>query len=246
MGGTTALNWRAWIMEFLGVTALVYIGGWSCIMMANGHGSTLSVAFAHMFVLAVMIWVGAATSGAHYNPAVTLGLMITCHHGWIESLFYILFQFAGSFFGALLLMGLVPVQYKDRTENDNLYGFPEPYEGMEVEALIFEMLGTFILTFMVFALAVDKRAPKHIYGIGIGGALGVSILAFGAVSGAALNPARWLGPATLVWDWNKQFKNVWIYTVGPFTGACAAAALYNWVLYKKEEEKVVVKDVSFD
>merc|ERR1712083_967328 len=99
---------------------------------------------------------------------------------------------------------------------------------------------------MVFALAVDKRAPNHIYGIGIGGALGVSILAFGAVSGAALNPARWLGPAALVFDWNKQFKNVWIYTVGPFSGGCAAAALYNWVLFKKEEEKVVVKDVDFD
>jgi len=215
-------------------------------MKANGHGSTLSVAFAHMFVLAVMIWIGAATSGAHYNPAVTVGLMITCNFPIIDSLIYILFQFAGSFFGAFLLWGLVPSQYKDRTENDNFFGFPEPFEGMEVEALIFEMLGTFMLTFMVFALAVDKRAPKHIYGIGIGGALGVSVLAFGAVSGAALNPARWLGPAVLTMSWAKQIKNIWIYTIGPFSGGAAAAALYNWVLYKKDEERVITKDVDFE
>merc|ERR1712119_50183 len=117
---------------------------------------------------------------------------------------------------------------------------------MEMNALVFEILGTFILTFMVFALAVDKRAPKHIYGIGIGGALGISVLAFGAVSGAALNPARWLGPAVFTMSWAKQISNIWIYFTGPIVGGAAAAALYNWVLYKKEEERVVTKDVDFE
>lgn len=211
-------------------------------MKGQGHGSTLSVAFAHMFVLAVMIWVGAATSGAHYNPAVTLGLMLTCKHPWIDSLLYILFQFVGSFLGGLLLWGLVPVEYADKMDNNNRLGYPQAAADMEMNALVFEILGTFILTFMVFALAVDKRAPKHIYGMGIGGALGISVLAFGAVSGAALNPARWLGPAIL----NGEWKPIWIYFPGPFIGGALASSLYNWVLWKPEEEKIVTKDVDFE
>jgi len=113
---------------------------------------------------------------------------------------------------------------------------------MHTEAFIFEVVGTFILTFMVFALAVDKRAPKHIYGIGIGGALGVSALAFGKVSGAALNPCRWMGPALLMGDW--QF--IWLYTLAPISGACVAGALYQWVLMKPEDEKVLTKTADFD
>jgi glycerol uptake facilitator-like aquaporin len=104
------------------------------------------------------------------------------------------------------------------------------------------MIGTFILTFMVFALAVDKRAPKHIYGIGIGAALGVSVLAFGKVSGAALNPTRWLGPAIIMGAW----EDVWLYTIGPISGACLAGALYQWVLMKPEDERVVQKAADFD
>merc|ERR1711933_640282 len=102
-----------------------------------------------MFVLAVMIWIGKATSGAHYNPAVTLGLLITCNHPIVDSILYMAFQFAGSFVGALLLWGLVPVNYLDRASSK--FGSPMPAADMQVEALIFEMLGTFILTFMVFA-----------------------------------------------------------------------------------------------
>lgn len=138
-------------------------------------------------------------------------------------------------------MGLIPVEYQDKTDNNKL-GYPQPHADMPMEALIFEIVGTFILTFMVFALAVDKRAPKHIYGIGIGGALGVSILAFGKVSGAALNPCRWLGPAILMGDVSK----IWLYFIGPITGACMAGALYQWVLMKPEDERIVQKAADFD
>jgi len=105
-------------MEMLGVFALVYIGGWACVMESISYGSVLSVAFAHMFVLSVMIWVGAATSGAHYNPAVTIALMITGHHTWLNSIFYIVFQIAGSFLGALLLHFLIPVEFQDKVQNN--------------------------------------------------------------------------------------------------------------------------------
>merc|ERR1712151_271180 len=165
-----------------------------------------------------------------------------------DMLMYILFQFAGSFAGAGLIWSFCPGKYWQalKSGNQSMLGQPGVATDMAMPAFIFETLGTFILTFMVFALAVDKRAPKHVFGIGIGGALGISVLAFGAVSGAALNPARWLGPAVLTGSWAKQISNIWIYTVGPFTGGAAAAALYNWVLYRKDEDKPVAKDVEFE
>merc|ERR1712194_243202 len=113
---------------------------------------------------------------------------------------------------------------------------------MMFEALIFEIVATFILTFMVFSLAVDKRAPKHIYGIGIGGALGVSVLAFGSVSGAALNPCRWLGPAIL----NGEWKTIWIYTTGPIVGGAIAALLYKYLFLNDNDEVPQAKEVEFD
>ena len=70
-------NIRPLIMETMGVTALVYAGGWSWIMQANDKGNLLSVGLTHMLVVSVMVWTGFAISGSHFNPAVTIGLIVT-------------------------------------------------------------------------------------------------------------------------------------------------------------------------
>merc|ERR1712228_1164345 len=105
---------------------------------------------------------------------------------------------------------------------------------------------------MVFALAVDKRATKLVYAMCIGGSLGAAVLAFGPISGAALNPARWFGPCFLgvvlnncdnpnnnlskadkdrcnaSVSWSK-LGEVWIYTAGPLGGGVVAAILYRFL-----------------
>jgi len=214
-------------------------------MKSMEQGTLLSVALAHMFILSVMIWVGAATSGAHYNPAVSIALFITKQMHCTDMLMYILFQCAGSFAGAGLIMLFCPAKYSQSLLSANAarLGQPGVAVDMNMEAFIFETLGTFVLTFMVFALAVDKRAPKHVFGIGIGGALGVSVLSFGSVSGACLNPARWLGPAVLSLDF---MPGLLIYIPAPILGAVLAALLYMFVLYKAPDEQLVQKRPEFD
>lgn len=219
-------------------------------MKDNQKGTLFSVAMAHMFILAVMIWVGAATSGAHYNPAVTIALFLTKQQHITDSLMYLIFQFLGSFAAGALIWAFCPDKYSKELDatSSPMLGQPGFNGEMPMPAFIFELVGTFILTFMVFALAVDKRAPKHVYGMGIGGALGVSVLAFGTVSGACLNPARWLGPATLsIGSRGSNFMGgLLIYLPAPIIGAILAALLYMFVLYKAPDETLVQKQPEFD
>jgi glycerol uptake facilitator-like aquaporin len=96
-------------MEMLGVLALCFFGGASCIMKAENKGNLVSVALAHMFILAALIYVGAGISGGHYNPAVTLGLMITGKIWWWHAILYFIFQTIGSLLAGILLRYTIPV-----------------------------------------------------------------------------------------------------------------------------------------
>jgi len=89
-------------MEMLGVLALCFFGGCSCIMADQHKGTLVSIAVCHFFVLAALIYVGAATSGGHYNPAVTLGCMITGKQWWWHSILYFIFQTVGSLLGGIM------------------------------------------------------------------------------------------------------------------------------------------------
>lgn len=193
------MNFKALIMEAMGVFALCYIGGLSCCAStspvdAAGPGGAL----AHMLALGIMIYIGAATSGAHFNPAVTLALLVTKQHKCLDTLWYILAQFTGGFVGGVLVwavnVGGTGFQYAGTYPH-----VPLKLNGTEsvmplIKACFCELLATFFLVFMVFGTAVDDRAPKSVYGIAIGGTVGMSAFGIGSISGAALNPTRWLGP----------------------------------------------------
>jgi len=141
-----------------------------------------------MLALGIMIYIGAATSGAHYNPAVTIALLITKKHGFLDTIWYIIAQFLGGFLGGLMVWALT-------AETTNIV-YAKTYPSVPlldgdskvtpvVKACVCEFLATFFLVFMVFATAVDQRAPKSVYGIAIGGTVGMSAFGLGSISGAA-------------------------------------------------------------
>lgn len=233
-------------MEMLGVFALCFFGGASCIMKSEQQGNLVSVALCHMFVLAALIYVGAATSGGHYNPAVTLGLMITGKIWWWHAVLYFIFQTLGSLLAGILLRYSMPLGGRvhgglgyPTVNHDHIGG---------LKALFCEMICTFTLVFMVFAMAVDKRASKFVGAMCIGGSLGAAVLAIGPISGAALNPLRWFGPCLMgkllcscdspsiakidLAQCNANcggLGDFWIYLGGPLAGGALAALVYNFV-----------------
>lgn len=100
------------------------------------------------------------------------------------------------------------------------------------KANIMEFFATFFLVFVVFATAVDKRASPAVFGLAIGCTVTMSAFGIGKFTGAALNPTRWLGPATCNFqdDW---WKGLCVYVPGPLLGGLAAGPLYQWALLEK-------------
>ena len=253
-----AFKWRGQIMEFLGIFAINYIGGWSNVMKDYQKGDLVSVAIAHLFVIAILTWCGAAISGSHFNPAITISLLMTGNCIILEGCLFILMQIVGSFLSGIALYYAIPDLYTMSSENVNapIQGYPfTPYVPLSndyVRSFFLELIGSFVLVFVYFALLVDKRAAKHIYGIAIGSVYGISIQAFGPISGAALNPVRQLGPSLMEYALHKTAKTtyvsqIWIYSIAPIIGGMMAASVYNWgLLVKKSLERNQVKEVEFD
>lgn len=94
-------------MEFIGTFSLVFIGGWS-VFAADTKPGVLAAALGHGFVLAIMIYIGAKISGAHYNPAVTIGLLVTNHIEVIKAIAYIISQLVGSLAAGAAISWLKP------------------------------------------------------------------------------------------------------------------------------------------
>ena len=216
---------RAAAAEFVATFALVSVGAGAVIATSLGL-DLLGVALAHGLVLAVAVSVTGHLSGGHVNPAVTVGLWIT---GKIESsraAVYVLAQLLGAVAAALLLRALLPGVLFDAAAGGVPALAPTLGSG---RGIAIEALTTFFLVFAVFGTAVDDRGPwSKTAGLSIGLVVAFDIMAFGPYTGAAMNPARWLGPAFAAQRWADWY--VWI--AGPLVGGIVAALVYHHVFLR--------------
>ena len=181
------------------------------------------VGLVHGFVLFALIITLGAASGGHFNPAVTLGAAILRRIDPIDAAVYILAQLSGGVLGALLVKGLLLDE--GRAAN---YGAAtvSPILGHEYLGAIVEGIGTFLLVLAVCAVALNPRARREWAPLAIGLTLGFVVMIFGPLTGAAVNPARWFGPALI----GDDFGGTWPYLVGPIVGAALAAVTYRFVI----------------
>ena len=214
---TSGLNKRA-LAELLGTFALVF-GAAGAVMadeLTGGAVGPVGMALAAGFVVAAMVYALGHHSGAHINPAVTLGFALTKHLPWKDAAAYWAAQGAGAICAAAVLRGVFgPVAGIGR----------HAPAGGAVEAAAMEVVLTLLLMFVIMAVAADRRASPAA-GIAIGAAVAMGILVGGPISGGSMNPARSLGPALLSWTWSGQ----WVYLAGPLAGAAAGALGYRWLV----------------
>ena len=220
--------WSGVVAEMAGTFLFFFVGIGSIGALAfvnAGHpvdpaASLVVVALAHGIALAVLVSALGAVSGAHFNPAVTFAVWVAGQIGWRRGLAYVLAQLIGAIVAAWLLWAVIPDEtFRQNLGIPRLFGAVTPLAGMTIEAVL-----TVILLFAVFGTAIDPRAPK-VGGLAIGFAVGADILMGGALTGAAMNPARWFGPAAVTWNWDNSY--VWI--VGPLVGAGIAALFYRYL-----------------
>ncbi len=220
---------RAAVAEFVATFALVFVGAGAVILNANGQLDLTGVALAHGLVLAIMVSITVHISGGMVNPAVAISLWVTGKVSSPRAGALILAQLAGAIAGAFLLRFLVPSEMFDSGNG----GIPALGDAVTIgKGILIEAVTTFFLVFAVFGTVVDDRGPySRTAGFTIGLVIAFGIMAFAPYTGAAMNPARWFGPALATTDWSDWY--VWI--VGPIAGGIIAGVLY-WSVFLKDKE----------
>lgn len=201
-----------YLTEFIGTFFLVFTVGMSVIEPGAGALAPLAIGSALM----VMIYAGGHISGGHYNPAVTLGVLIRGKIEIKDAVPYWIAQFAAGIVAALLVSFL---------KGDAAMTAIKPLSHDVIKSLLVEFLFTFALVYVVLNVATaEANAGNSYFGLAIGFTVLVGAFAVGSVSGGAFNPAVALGISTMGLS---AMSNIWIYLVGNFAGAIVAALIFK-------------------
>ncbi|MDV3293114.1 MAG: aquaporin [Nitrososphaerales archaeon] len=217
--------------ELLGTFVFVLVGAGSAVgvqsLGATDPSSALLVAaLANGLGLAMAVTATMAVSGGSLNPAVTIALLAVRKISATEAVPYILAELAGATLAGLALVVSLPSSVGGLVH----WGAPSLANSLTItQGTLLELLMTFVLMFAILGTAVDPRAPK-IGGLGIGLAVLADVLLGGPLTGAAMNPARAMGPMIA----GGFLPSYWyIYWLGPVAGAILAAFAYRYCLEKK-------------
>lgn len=227
------------LAELVGTFFLILFGGGVCanvsLQKTYAHGAGwLTITFGWALGVFVGVFVAGSISGAHLNPAVTLGLALAGSFPWTELPFYVFAQLIGAFLGASLVSLHFRTHFQATSDVDSIRNIfcTSPAIPHKMQNIISEVVGTFALVFPVFYLS-GAEVGGQAASLGALDALPVSLLvlgigiALGGTTGYAINPARDLGPrlAHAFWPIPNKGKSHWGYAWVPVFGPCIGAAL---------------------
>ncbi|KAH9301395.1 hypothetical protein KI387_012978 [Taxus chinensis] len=232
-------SFKAYLAEFISTLLFVFAGVGSAVAYdkltsdaALDPAGLVGVALCHAFALFVTVSIAANISGGHVNPAVTFGLALGGQITILRGIFYWIAQLAGAIVGCLLLKfvtgGLsIPIHSVAASMSS-------------LEGVVMEIIITFALVYTVYATAADPKKGNVgiVAPIAIGFIVGANILAAGPFSGGSMNPARSFGPAVVSGD----FKDNWVYWVGPLIGGGLAGLVYGGLYINHDEHIPLSQD----
>ena len=210
---------RRFAAELIGTFCLVFAAAGSVMVdeISGGLVTPLGAGLTSGLVVMAMVYAIGPISGAHINPAVTFGFVLAGDFTLRAAGVYWAAQLAGAALagGALrLLLGMVAAM-----------GGHSPSGGAP-QSLGLEVVLTFIMVFVIMAVAARRDAVGNASGLAIGGTVALCTIIGGPISGGSMNPARSFGPALAGWTWTHH----WVYWVGPLIGATIGAASYRWLM----------------
>ncbi len=199
-----------YLAEFIGTYALLFFGtGAMVINTIYPNIGVLGIAIAFGVVVMAMIYTFGETSGAHINPAVTIGFAFAGRFDKKQVAPYIIAQLLGAIAASYTLKLLFPDQL--------LYGNTLPSDGW-LQSFVLEFILTFVLMFVILKVSSGSKETGTMAAIAIGGTVLIEALVFGPITGASMNPARSISPAIA----SLNFQDLWLYIVAPILGAIVA------------------------
>ena len=218
---------HALVAEFIGTFFLVFAGTGAIVVDAQTHELThVGVALVFGLVVAALVYALAHISGAHFNPAVTLGFWTAGEFPGRRVPWYIGAQVLGAVSASLVLRSLFGSAAS--------LGATIP-TGAVSTSFWLEVLMTCLLVFVILGSAVHGRATKSFAGIAIGSTIALCALLGGPISGASMNPARSFGPALVAGLWQDQ----WVYAIAPIAGALLA--VFGYALVSDQESRAAAR-----
>ncbi len=209
--------WQEVYAEGIGTFILVFAGTGAVMVnqISGGAVTHLGVSFVFGSVVAALIYGLGHLSGAHFNPAVTLGFWASGFFPRRRVLPYILAQSVGAIAAStLLLIALGSVAQ---------LGATVPLNGNWLQSFVLETVLTFILMVVILGSGLDRRAHIGFAGLAIGLTVGLEAAFMGPITGASMNPVRSLGPAMVGGIWQHH----WVYWLAPILGAQLAVLVYR-------------------
>ena len=210
--------------EAIGTFILVFTGTGAVVFgdISGGQVTPLGIGLVFGLVVMALVYTLGDISGAHINPAVTLGFWASGQFKAKQVVPYILSQCSGALLASLLLRALFG--------NHADMGATIPKEGV-YQCLILEIILTFILMFVILNVATGAKEKGIVVGIVVGGVIALEAIFAGPISGASMNPARSLGPAIA----SMNFTGFWIYLLAPPLGALLAVPAWRWIRLAKHD-----------
>ncbi|TAL09328.1 MAG: aquaporin [Nitrospirae bacterium] len=202
---------RDLLAEAVGTFALVFAGTGAIVIndITGGAVSHIGISLTFGLVILAMIYALGDISGAHFNPAVTIGFWAARRIERSAVLPYILSQCAGALLASLLLRLLFPA-------HESL-GATQP-AGPALQSFVLESVLTFLLMLVILQVSTGGKEKGITAGMAVGAVIALEALFAGPISGASMNPARSLAPALV----SLHLAHLWIYILAPLTGAVGA------------------------
>lgn len=206
---------RSYLAEIIGTFGLVFCGTGAIVIDEQTGGAVghIGVAITFGLIVLAMIYAFGEISGAHLNPAVTLGFVVADRFPLRQVAPYIAAQLAGALLASYTLHWMFP-------ENMHL-GATMP-AGSAMQSFVLEVILSFLLMFVILQVAHGSKEVGVLAGIAIGATVGLEAMFAGPICGASMNPVRSLAPAIV----SGSLGSVWIYLIAPVLGTLAAA--FTW------------------
>ena len=226
LGKTKDKKMRKYVAEIIGTFALVFCGTGAIIINQESAGVVThpGIAFTFGMVVMTMIYALGPVSGAHLNPAVTIGFVVAKRFPLKETLPYIFSQAIGAFLASFILHFLFPA--------NQFLGSTIP-AGTDMQSFILELILTFFLMLVIIQVATGSKEQGMFAGLAIGSTVLLEAMFAGPISGASMNPIRSFAPAIV----SGYFDHLWIYLTAPIIGATLAVGIWRFIADETNSEK---------